>query len=85
MSILFLDVEGAFPNAVTHHLLHNMRKWRVPAAYVTFVGNLLSGRKTWLKFNDYTLDWFKLDNRIGQGDQLSMCSICSTMLTSYTQ
>ena len=28
VSILFLDVEGAFPNMVTHHLLHNMWKWR---------------------------------------------------------
>ena len=46
VSVLLLDVEGAFPNVVTHRLLHNMQKWRVPAAYVTFVGNLLSGRKT---------------------------------------
>ena len=44
--VLFLDVEGAFPNAVTGQLLHNMRKQRVPTAYVTFVGNLLTGRKT---------------------------------------
>ena len=46
VSILFLDVEGAFPNAVTRHLLHNMRKRRIPAAYVAFVDNLLLGRKT---------------------------------------
>jgi len=26
VSILFLDVEGAFPNAVTDHLLHNLKK-----------------------------------------------------------
>ena len=25
-SVLFLDVEGAFPNAVTERLLHNLRK-----------------------------------------------------------
>ena len=46
VSVLFLDVEGAFPNAVTRCLLHNMWKRRVPAAYVTFVDNLLLGRKT---------------------------------------
>jgi len=26
-SILFLDVEGAFPNAVTKRLIHNLMKW----------------------------------------------------------
>ena len=72
VSVLFLDVEGAFPNAVTGQLLHNMRKRQVPTTYVTFVGNLLTGRKMRLKFNDYTLDWFNLDNGIGQGDPLSM-------------
>jgi hypothetical protein len=29
-SILFLDIEGAFPNAVTDRLAHNMRKRRLP-------------------------------------------------------
>jgi len=32
--ILFLDVEGTFPNVVTTHLLHNMRMRRVPERYV---------------------------------------------------
>ena len=72
VSALFLDVEGAFPNAVTHRLLHNMRWRRVPKAYVSFVSAMLTGRKTCLKFDDYTSDWFLLDNGIGQGDPLSM-------------
>ena len=36
------------------------------------MGNLLSGRKMWLKFDDYTSDWFELDNGIRQGDLFSM-------------
>ena len=72
VSALFLDVEGAFPNVVTHCLLHNMKKRHVPAAYVAFLSNLLTGRRTHLKFDDYTSDWFDLDNGIGQGDPLSM-------------
>ena len=32
-AVLFLDVEGAFPNAVTAQLLHNMRMCRVPEEY----------------------------------------------------
>ena len=35
ISVLFLDVEGAFPNAVTSRLLHNLRKRRVPEVYVS--------------------------------------------------
>ena len=68
-----LRCQGCLPNVVTCHLVHNLRKWRVPAAYITFMGNLLLGRrKTRLKFDDYTSDWFELDNGFGQGDPLSM-------------
>jgi hypothetical protein len=72
VSILYLDIEGAFPNMVTNRLLHNMRKRRVPKAYVKFGENLLMGRRTELKFENYTSDWFELDNCIGQGDPLLM-------------
>jgi len=34
--MVFLDIEGSFPNAVTDWLLHNMRKQRVPEEYVQF-------------------------------------------------
>ena len=33
---------------------------------------MLMGRRTQLKFDDYTLSWFALDNGIGQGNLLSM-------------
>ena len=36
-SILFLDREGAFPNAVTNQLLHNMCKWHILEYLVTFM------------------------------------------------
>ena len=70
--MLFLDIEGAFPHAVTARLLHNLRKHRIPELYVRFVSNMLTGHKTRLKFDDFMSDWFKLDNSIGQGDPLSM-------------
>jgi hypothetical protein len=34
-SVLFLDVEGAFPNAVTDRLLHNLRRRKIPTTYTT--------------------------------------------------
>ena len=44
-SVLFLDVEGAFPNAVTEQLLHKLRKRRIPERYVDFIDNMLTGRR----------------------------------------
>ena len=35
-SVLFLDVKGAFPNAVTMHLLHNLKKKKNPTFYSQF-------------------------------------------------
>ena len=71
-SVLFLDMEGAFLNAVTEQLLHNLRKWRVPERYVAFIESMLTGRRNRLKFDNYSSEWFNLDNSIVQGDLLSM-------------
>jgi len=72
VSALFLNIEGAFLNAVTVCLLHNMRKRQIPEKYVIFMNNMLTGRRNRVKFNDYTSDWFNLDNGIVQGNTLSM-------------
>jgi len=71
-AMLFLDVEGAFPNMVTHWLLHNMRSHRVPESYVAFIEHMLTGWLTRLKFNGYMSEWASIDNGIVQGDPLSM-------------
>ena len=71
-AVLFLDIEGAFPNAVTSKLLHNMRKRGLPGSLVDFAGSMLEGRKTTLRFDDHTSEEIMLDNGIGQGDPLSM-------------
>jgi hypothetical protein len=70
--MLFLDIEGAFPHAVTDRLLHNMRKRRLPEEYVGFVERMLTNRRTRLRFDGYLSDWVPIDNGIGQGDPLSM-------------
>ena len=71
-SILFLDVEGAFPNAVPARLVHNLRKRQIPRRYTNFISEMLDGRSTRLKFDDHTSEPIKIDNGIGQGDPLSM-------------
>lgn len=72
VSVLFLDIEGAFPNAVNERLIHNLKMRRVPLKIVEFICNMLKERSTALKFDDYTSDRIALDNGIGQGDPLSM-------------
>ena len=71
-SVLFLDIEGAFPNVVKESLLHNMRMRRVPESLVQCVDTVLTGRRTKLCFDDYTSDNIPLTNGIGQGNPLSM-------------
>ena len=72
VSALFLDIEGAFPNAVTDRLLHNMRARRLPPEVVNYTQKLLQGRRTRLRFDDFNSDWIPITNGIGQGDPLSM-------------
>ena len=71
-AVLFLDIEGAFPNAVPERLIHNLRKRQIPKRYTKFIAEMLKGRVTQLKFDDHTSDGICIDNGIGQGDPLSM-------------
>lgn len=71
-SVLFLDVQGAFPNVVKEVLIHNMRLRAVPAKYIRLVELMLSGRKTRLSFDDYMSDYILIDNGNNQGCPLSM-------------
>ena len=71
-SVLFLDAEGAFPNAVTQKLLQNLKKRRIQEIYINFVRLLLTNRRTRIKFDDFISDSIDITNGIGQGDPLSM-------------
>jgi hypothetical protein len=71
-AVLFLDIEGAFPNAITDKLLHSMRKRRLPERLVNFAGLMLENCCTTLHFNDHMSAPITLDNGIGQGDLLLM-------------
>lgn len=71
-AVLFLDIEGAFPNADNAQLLRNLSKRGIPRKMVTFISAMLTDRSTKLKFDDHTSDTITLNNGIGQGDPLSM-------------
>ena len=72
ISVLFLDIEGAFPNAVNEQLVHNLRARRVPKKIIQYVANMLRDRSTTLRFDDHTSLPIEINNGIGQGDPLSM-------------
>lgn len=44
VSALYLNFEGAFPNAVMDRLLQNLKKRKIPNIYVKFIDNLLKNR-----------------------------------------
>lgn len=71
-AVLFLDIEGAFPNAVTSRLLHSLRKRRLPEKLIKFAGLMLENRSTTLCFDNHISEALPLNNGIGQGDPLSM-------------
>ncbi|VDB89214.1 unnamed protein product [Peniophora sp. CBMAI 1063] len=72
VSVLFLDIEGAFPNAVPEVLLHDLRMRRVPRYIVDFVARILDGRQTQLKFDGFESEPFDVRNGIPQGDPMSL-------------
>jgi hypothetical protein len=82
-SVLFLDIEGAFPNVVNEKLTENMVRQKVPVKIVCFVENMLRGRVTRLKFDDHESKPINIDNGIGQRDLLSMI-LYSTNTTTLT-
>jgi hypothetical protein len=71
-SVLFLDIKGAFPNAVPEKLVQNMRQRGVPLKIINLTASMLTGRETRLRFDDHTTNPITINNGIGQGDLLSM-------------
>jgi len=72
VTIIFLDIANAFPNAVTERLLHNMELLRYPTEIVNFFCALLSEHFTRLCFDDFLSELITIDNGIGQGESASM-------------
>jgi hypothetical protein len=48
VSVLFLDIKGAFPNTVNDQLIHNLRSRKVPTMIIRYVTNMLRDRSTML-------------------------------------
>ena len=71
VSLLMLDISGAFDNVNTERLLHNLKKRRVPQGIVLYVQAMLTNRKTRIKMPEYISEPFQLHTGIPQGSSLS--------------
>ena len=71
-SVLFLDVQGAFPNVIKEALLHNMHQQGFPTKYIMITELILTGRKTRLLFDNYLLSFIPITNGNNQGCLLSI-------------
>ena len=70
--VLFLDIEGAFPNAVNEQLLHNLKSRCVPKKLIRYIANMLIDRTTMPHFDNHVSRPIEINNGIGQGDPLFM-------------
>ena len=71
VSMLSLDISGAFDNVSHDRLIWVLRKKGFPLWILEFIRNFLTGRKTRLAFDGYESDWIPTDTGIPQGSNLS--------------
>ncbi|KAI9036869.1 reverse transcriptase family protein [Aspergillus affinis] len=71
VSILYLDISGAFDNVSHPRLLHNLRKRGVPLEIVNWIASFLSNRYTTLVLPEYTSPRAPVNTGIPQGSPLS--------------
>lgn len=73
VTMLSLDISGAFDNAVHERLLHNMRQARIPIWVVNFIRSFLNNRTTQLYFDGESTAKINTHTGIPQGS--SLCPI----------
>ena len=66
-SILFLDLEGTFPNAVTNRVIHTLQRKSLPECHINHIQNLLENRVTKLKLDNFMSVSLQISNGIGRG------------------
>jgi hypothetical protein len=72
VSVLFLDVKGAFPSVDIQMLVHDMRMMGIPKEHTAWMMRRLAGRKMRLVFDNYCSAEFNIDNGLDQDDPLSV-------------
>ncbi len=71
VSVLGLDLAGAFDNVSRERLLWLLQKKGFPEWTTQFILSFLTGRRTRFAFNDYRSNWYDTETGIPQGSTLS--------------
>jgi ribonuclease HI len=71
LSLLLLDVSGAFDNVSHKRLLHNLRKRRVDERIVRWIASFLSDRRTKIAIDGYESEEYNIETGVPQGSPLS--------------
>jgi Zn-finger protein len=71
VTILFLDIKGAFPSVVISKLLDNLTQLGIPSEILDWLRRRYEKRKTEMTFDDYKSEEFDIDDGLDQGDALS--------------
>lgn len=71
LSLLLLDVSGAFDNVSHVRLLHNLRKRRVDERIVRWIASFLSDRRTRIAIDGYESEEYNIETGVPQGSPLS--------------
>lgn len=71
VSMLSLDISGAFDYVSHPRLIHNLRKAALPEWVIQFIQSFLTNRTSSLCFNDYTSPQLPTSTGIPQGSALS--------------
>lgn len=68
---IFADVKSAFP--LVHHprMIHTLEMQGFPPQLINIITSFLSQRETYLSFNGFDSQKFKLDHGLPQGSPLS--------------
>lgn len=71
VTVLFLDIKGAFPSVVVDTLIHDMRTRGIPRKYTNWIKTKLTRRQTTIAFDDYESEAINITNGVDQGCPLS--------------
>lgn len=71
VAVAFMDVKAAFPSTCIPRLVHDMRTRGVPKTLTDWLERKMEGRRTRIKFDDFTSEEIEVTSGLDQGCNLS--------------
>ena len=71
VSMLSLDISGAYDHVSTERLLRILQRKGLPEWVIKYVKNFMQGRRTRVAFDGYESEWVQTNSGIPQGSPIS--------------